>query len=316
MMTFALDPATHDIPFEARWERVGSRQFASDGRATASVDLYVVLLPYGYKPSPATVHGLPEPYSVHPEFDNLIVDGENAYSFTADKQVPDGAEGAFWRIEVKYGVGTPPEDTENEQERETQKSWEVGTADFALQYDAITGKPFINRAGKPYEDSMRITKPVMKLVYGRGQSANPVALVAHSQMVNSASIKIMGITIPKHCGLASIHARDLLDKTAKMPYEVTFEISVLFNMIRMTENGTAENFGWDFGAIEKGFHFLDSGELKRFMTKNEKGEDVETPDTMFLTSSGGDGRSLTYPVITRWNLYPETDFSAFGLPQT
>ena len=280
-------------------------QLTAHGEFTADgvTDTYTV-----YVHDPATrlalddVQGLPEVGDAHPLDDDLTVTGY---------RVAEHRPGELLReIQVVYergkeeseggGGGEPP----TEIGILTALDYPSYTQSGDLVTDQESPTPVLNSAGDVFDSVPQYESLLTGVHFVRRMKDFPSAALALSGTLNSAQVKIYGVTFTPRTARVRVTARYTFDGS-KRPWEMDVTVEPRRNVIDANQQYrptgvlaamgyVGGNIGWDIAIFDCGFQYKDvsTGEMVPFTMM--VGGQMTTPQLpQKLTAEGGDGRGYS-----------------------
>lgn len=170
------------------------------------------------------------------------------------------------------------------------------------------GSPLINAAGDPYDGTVQVDNADLVITFVRRERALYTAALACNGTVNSSDTTVLGISIGKHCGRATVDVEDTLTDN-KYRYRYTYTITIRKNVVDETD------IGWDIGVLEAGWRYLDAdtNEPTAFTVTDENGRKV-APSAPQLLDSYGRPVGTSVKAISVYGPYPESNWAALNLP--
>lgn len=254
------------------------------------------------------VSGLPAIGDAHPLDDNLTV---------SEYRVGEHQPGELFRtVEVVYTQG------EEESEGSGSSATSIGKL-TALDYpiytqtgdlvtDQINGGEVKNSAGDVFDGVPQFETLFAGVHFTRRVRSFPSAALALSGSLNSAEVKIYGLTFPARTARCRVTARYNFDGSSR-PWEMDVTIEPRHNYVSSSDDfriaGTAPadmsgyssvagrgyDLGWDLAILDCGFQYVDAvaGKL-RFLVVDEAGNEGPAQLPQKLKQNGEDGRAYSH----------------------
>lgn len=308
-------------PGVARLLQPGAVQFDDDNVPQSVTDTWGVILSRGSRPALASISGLPLAGSAHPSYPYLTRGGITI------RNAVEMAGSLVWMIDVAYApqgtassVTNPNPDPEQPGEesvvRIVAREWPVYEVQTDLVADALTGEVLLNSAGDPYDRAPQITRRYMGARVKRAEQHWPAAAAALDGTLNRQPVTVLGVQFPSRTARLEVAIEDTLAVGSDARYIVTYDIVPAHNVYGVDANDTPLDAGYDIPLVERGYRYIDNGNLVRATTVADNGSTTTAADPVLLDANGGLLAANADPVVRIWATYADADWTDLALPDT
>ena len=244
----------------------------------------------------ADVTGLPEIGAKHPLDNDLTV---------SELRVREHQPGELLRVvEAVYTRGMEESEGSGSQSTSIGKlvalDYPVYTQTGDLVQDQVAPSPVLNSAGDVFDSVPQFETLFTGVHFTRRVADFPSAALALSGSVNSAQVKIYGLTFEPRTARARVTARYTFDGS-KRPWELDVTIEPRHNFVDTNQqyrgatigSYTNGDIGWDVAILDCGFQYLHQGEKIRFTVLAENGTESAPQLPQRLKADGDDGRAYS-----------------------
>jgi hypothetical protein len=186
--------------------------------------------------------------------------------------------------------------------------------------DKETGLAILNTARDPYDPLPveMISSPTLSITVK--ENSTNLSRILDIGSINSAQVKIAGLTIPKYCGM--------LDDYTTEPYREEEDVLSFMNTytfkLKFAKNNAGNRIGFKLENVSAGYNYLPSGggEPLEFKVKSLPNPDEpesstnvavwEPVATPKLLDENGEGTDTAY--YQEWVVHDLVNFATYGLP--